>query len=65
MTTIPAMEIPEAIKIGRLCANEEAGSPPTNLAVLLRAAFVLYIEGKGLERAYIHAILDWARASGY
>lgn len=65
MATIPAMSLDEALAIGRLCADEQAGSPPSNLAVLLRAAYTLYLEATGTDRAYIQAILAWARGSGY
>lgn len=65
MATMAPMDIKEALEIGRLCADEVAGSPPTNLAALLRAAYTLYMEGTGTDRAYIQAILAWARGSGY
>ena len=56
---LPPMTMAEATEIGRLCANEVLGYPPTNPNVLRRAILALR-NGTDEQLAYVPAIKRWA-----
>ena len=61
MATMFPMTLDEARVIGR--SVREESYPPTNQAVLLRAAYTLYLDGKEKEdRVFMGDILIWARS---
>lgn len=56
---LPDMAIAEAQQIGRLCADLEAGYPPTNPYALIRAILTLLRSDDRDDRDLIPSIFRW------